>query len=55
MVRKRTQSFRGRTYSEDTDDITDNAEKQAMVALLKECGETYVDHIQITSKILYLK
>jgi hypothetical protein len=26
-----------------------NEEKQTMVALLKECGETYVDHIQITS------
>ena len=55
MNRELTQSFRGRTYSEGShylssgDDITDNEEKQTMVALLKECGETYVDHIQITS------
>ena len=49
MNRELTQSFRGRTYSEGTDDITDNEEKQKMVALLKECGETYVDHIQKTS------
>ena len=55
MNRELAQSFRGRTYSEGSDylssgdDITDNEEKQTMVALLKECGETYVDHIQITS------
>ena len=50
MNRELTQSFGGRTYSEGSDylssgdDITDNEEKQTMVALLKECGETYVDH-----------
>jgi hypothetical protein len=55
MNRELTQSFRGRTYSEGSDylssgdDITDNEEKQTMVALLKECWETYVDHIEITS------
>ena len=55
MNRELTRSFRGRTYSEGSDylspgdDITDNEEKQTMVALLKECGEKYVDHIQPTS------
>ena len=55
MNRELAQSFRGRTYSEGSDFlssgdyITDNEEKQTMVALLKECGETYVDHIQIAS------
>ena len=55
MNRELAKSFRGRTYSEGSDylssgdDITDNEEKQTMVALLKECGETYVNHIEITS------
>ena len=55
MNRELTRSFRGRTYSQGSDylspgdDSTDNEEKQTMFALLKECGKSYVDHIQITS------